>query len=88
MRRFQKIDIKETSKEETIKILNGLKSYYEEHHQIKYSSDAIISAVELSNKYIGDRKLPDKAIDVLDEAGASQYLLPKSKRKNNFLKRY
>ena len=80
-RRFQKIDIKEPSKEETIKILNGLKSYYEEHHQIKYSSDAIISAVELSNKYIGDRKLPDKAIDVLDEAGASQYLLPKSKRK-------
>ena len=81
VRRFQKIDIKEPSKEETIKILNGLKSYYEEHHQIKYSSDAIISAVELSNKYIGDRKLPDKAIDVLDEAGASQYLLPKSKRK-------
>ena len=81
VRRFQKIDIKEPTKEETIKILNGLKNYYEEHHQIKYSSDAIISAVELSNKYIGDRKLPDKAIDVLDEAGASQYLLPKSKRK-------
>ena len=81
VRRFQKIDIKEPSKEETIKILNGLKSYYEDHHQIKYSSDAIISAVELSNKYIGDRKLPDKAIDVLDEAGAAQYLLPKSKRK-------
>jgi ATP-dependent Clp protease ATP-binding subunit ClpA len=81
VRRFQKIDIKEPSKEETIKILKGLKSYYEEHHQIKYSSDAIISAVELSNKYIGERKLPDKAIDVLDEAGASQYLLPKSKRK-------
>jgi len=81
VRRFQKIDIKEPTKEETIKILNGLKSYYEVHHQIKYSSDAIISAVELSNKYIGDRKLPDKAIDVLDEAGAAQYLLPKSKRK-------
>ena len=81
VRRFQKIDIKEPTKEETIKILNGLKSYYEDHHQIKYSSDAIISAVELSNKYIGDRKLPDKAIDVLDEAGAAQYLLPKSKRK-------
>ena len=81
VRRFQKIDIKEPTKEETIKILNGLKNYYEDHHQIKYSSDAIISAVELSNKYIGDRKLPDKAIDVLDEAGASQYLLPKSKRK-------
>jgi len=81
VRRFQKIDIKEPTKEETIKILNGLKNYYEEHHQIKYSSDAIISAVELSNKYIGDRNLPDKAIDVLDEAGAAQYLLPKSKRK-------
>ena len=81
VRRFQKIDIKEPNKDETIKILNGLKNYYEEHHQIKYSSDAIISAVELSNKYIGDRKLPDKAIDVLDEAGAAQYLLPKSKRK-------
>jgi len=81
VRRFQKIDIKEPTKEETIKILNGLKNYYEEHHQIKYSSDAIVSAVELSSKYIGDRKLPDKAIDVLDEVGASQYLLPKSKRK-------
>jgi len=80
-RRFQKIDIKEPTKEETVKILNGLKNYYEDHHQIKYSSEAIISAVELSNKYIGDKKLPDKAIDVLDEAGASQYLLPKSKRK-------
>ena len=81
VRRFQKIDIKEPSKEETIKILNGLKTYYEKYHNIKYSSDAIISAVELSNKYIGDRKLPDKAIDVIDEAGASQYLLPNSKRK-------
>ena len=81
VRRFQKIDIKEPSKEETIKILRGLKSYYEKHHSIKYSPDSIISAVELSSKYIGDRKLPDKAIDVLDEAGASQYLLPISKRK-------
>ncbi len=81
VRRFQKIDIKEPTKEESIKILNGLKSYYEKHHNIKYSSDAIITAVELSNKYIGDRKLPDKAIDVIDEAGASQYLLPNSKRK-------
>ncbi len=81
VRRFQKIDIKEPSKDETIKILKGLKTYYEKYHNIKYSSDAIISAVELSNKYIGDRKLPDKAIDVLDEAGASQYLLPNSKRK-------
>ncbi len=81
VRRFQKIDVKEPSKDETIKILEGLKSYYEKHHNIKYSSDAIISAVELSNKYIGDRKLPDKAIDVIDEAGASQYLLPENKRK-------
>ena len=81
VRRFQKIDIKEPTKSEAIKILSGLKSYYEKHHGIKYSNDAIISAVELSNKYIGDRKLPDKAIDVIDEAGASQYLLPQSKRK-------
>ena len=81
VRRFQKIDVKEPSKDEAIKILEGLKTYYEEHHNIKYSSDAIISAVELSNKYIGDRKLPDKAIDVIDEAGASQYLLPEDKRK-------
>ncbi len=85
VRRFQKIDIKEPSKDETIKILEGLKTYYEEHHKVKYSPDAIISAVELSNKYIGDRKLPDKAIDVIDEAGASQYLLPESKRKKIIL---
>ncbi len=81
VRRFQKIDIKEPTKDEAIKILEGLKVYYEKHHGIKYSSSAIISAVELSEKYIGDRKLPDKAIDVIDEAGASQYLLPSSKRK-------
>jgi len=81
VRRFQKIDIKEPTKDESIKILEGLKVYYEKYHNIKYSSGAIISAVELSNKYIGDRKLPDKAIDVIDEAGASQYLLPASKRK-------
>jgi len=81
VRRFQKIDVKELSKDETIKILQGLKIYYEKHHGIKYSNSAIISAVELSSKYIGDRKLPDKAIDVMDEAGASQYLLPESKRK-------
>ena len=80
-RRFQKIDIKEPNKDEAIKILQGLKSYYENHHGIKYSSNAIISAVELSNKYISDRKLPDKAIDVIDEAGASQNLLSSSKRK-------
>ncbi len=81
VRRFQKVDIKEPSKDETIKILNGLKAYYEEHHNLKYSDDSIISAVDLSSKYISDRKLPDKAIDVLDEAGASQYLIPESKRK-------
>ncbi len=81
VRRFQKIDIKEPSKKETIQILTGLKSYYENYHDVKFSNEAIISAVELSNKYIGDRKLPDKAIDIIDEAGASQYLLPKSKRK-------
>ena len=85
VRRFQKIDIKEPSKDETIKILDGLKTYYEDHHKIKYSPEAIISAVELSNKYIGDRKLPDKAIDVIDEAGASQYLLPENKRKKIIL---
>ncbi len=85
VRRFQKIDIKEPSKDEAIKILDGLKSYYEDHHKIKYSPEAIVSAVELSNKYIGDRKLPDKAIDVIDEAGASQYLLPESKRKKIIL---
>ncbi len=85
VRRFQKIDIKEPSKDETIKILEGLKTYYEDHHKIKYSPEAIISAVELSDKYIGDRKLPDKAIDVIDEAGASQYLLPESKRKKIIL---
>ena len=58
----------------------GLKSYYEKYHGIKYANEAIISAVELSHKYIGDRKLPDKAIDVIDEVGASQNLLPASKR--------
>ena len=85
VRRFQKIDVKEPSKDETIKILEGLKTYYEKHHNIKYSPEAIISAVELSSKYIGDRKLPDKAIDVIDEAGASQYLLPETKRKKIIL---
>ncbi len=81
VRRFQKIDVNEPSIEDTIKILKGLKSYYEDFHKLKYTSDAIKSAVELSAKYITDRKLPDKAIDVIDEAGASQMLLPESKRK-------
>ena len=81
VRRFQKIDIKEPTKDETIKILSGLKIYYESYHKIKYTNEAIIAAVELSHKYISERKLPDKAIDVIDEAGASQNLLSVSKRK-------
>jgi ATP-dependent Clp protease ATP-binding subunit ClpA len=81
VRRFQKIDINEPTIDDTIKILKGLKSYYEEFHKLRYTSDAIKAAVELSAKYINDRKLPDKAIDIIDEAGASQMLLPESKRK-------
>lgn len=80
-RRFQKIDVEEPSVEETISILRGLKSRFEEHHGIKYSAAAIINAAELAAKYITDRHLPDKAIDVLDEAGAAQRILPKSKQK-------
>ena len=80
-RRFQKIDVNEPSIEDTIKILKGLKSYFEQHHDIKYSSDAIKTAVELSARYIHDRKLPDKAIDVIDEAGAAQQLLTESKKR-------
>ena len=80
-RRFQKIDVEEPSNENTIKILRGLKPYYEEHHHVRYTNNAIKAAVELSARYITDRKLPDKAIDVLDEAGAAQMLLPESKRK-------
>ncbi|HYG26832.1 MAG TPA: AAA family ATPase, partial [Caulobacteraceae bacterium] len=81
VRRFQKIDVNEPTIEDTIKILKGLKSYYEEFHKLKYTNDAIKSAVDLSAKYITDRKLPDKAIDVIDEAGASQMLLPEGRRK-------
>ena len=80
-RRFQKIDINEPSVEETIKILQGLKSRYENHHDVKYSSPALKAAAELSARYINDRHLPDKAIDVIDEAGANQRLQPTSKRK-------
>ena len=80
-RRFQKIDIAEPSVENSVKILRGLKPYYEEHHQVRYTTAAIKAAVELSARYITDRKLPDKAIDVLDEAGAAQMLLPENKRK-------
>ncbi len=81
VRRFQKIDVNEPSIEDTIKILRGLKPYYEEHHNVRYTNEAIRTAVELSARYIGDRKLPDKAIDVIDEVGASQMLLPESKRR-------
>ncbi|KAA3627243.1 MAG: ATP-dependent Clp protease ATP-binding subunit ClpA [Proteobacteria bacterium] len=80
-RRFQKIDVSEPSVEDTVKILEGLKTRFEEHHGIKYSRPALRAAAELSHKYINDRHLPDKAIDVIDEAGASQHLLPPSKRK-------
>ena len=80
-RRFQKIDVVEPSTEDSIKILNGLKQYFEEHHKIKYSNECLKTAVELANKYIHDRKLPDKAIDVIDEAGAAQSLLPDNKKK-------
>ena len=80
-RRFQKIDVAEPSVEDTIKILRGLKPYYEEHHNVRYTGGAIRAAVELSARYVHDRKLPDKAIDVLDEAGAAQMLLPAAKRR-------
>ena len=80
-RRFQKVDIKEPSVEETIDILKGLKTRFEEHHKIKYSARALRSAAELSDRYINDRHLPDKAVDVIDEAGAGQRLLPPSRRK-------
>ena len=81
LRRFQKIDVNEPSIEDTIKILMGLRPSYEEHHKLKYTPEAIKAAVELSARYINDRKLPDKAIDVIDESGASQMLVAESKRK-------
>ena len=81
LRRFQKVDVNEPSLEDTVKILRGLKPYYEKHHKMRYTAEAIRTAVELSDRYIGDRKLPDKAIDVVDEAGAAQMLRPKSRRK-------
>jgi len=80
-RRFQKIDVNEPSVDETVQILRGLKSRFEEHHGIKYSASAITTAAELAARYINDRQLPDKAIDVIDEAGAAQRILPKSKQK-------
>jgi len=80
-RRFQKVDVLEPSIEDTIKILNGLKSRFEEHHELRYTKAALTSAVELSAKYMSDRHLPDKAIDIIDEAGAMQRLMPPSRRK-------
>jgi ATP-dependent Clp protease ATP-binding subunit ClpA len=81
VRRFQKIDVNEPTIEDTLKILKGLKTYYEEFHKLRYTNEALKAAVDLSARYITDRKLPDKAIDIIDEAGASQMLLPESKRK-------
>ena len=81
VRRFQKIDVNEPSVEDAIAIMKGLKPYYEDFHKVKYTQDAVKAAVELSARYINDRKLPDKAIDVIDETGASQMLLPLSRRK-------
>jgi ATP-dependent Clp protease ATP-binding subunit ClpA len=81
VRRFQKIDVKEPTIEDAISIMKGLKPYFEDFHKVKYTNEAIKAAVELSARYISDRKLPDKAIDVVDETGASQMLLPENKRK-------
>jgi ATP-dependent Clp protease ATP-binding subunit ClpA len=80
-RRFQKIDVVEPTVEQTVEILKGLKSRFEEHHSVKFAASALVAAAELSAKYINDRHLPDKAIDVIDEAGAAQRILPASKRK-------
>ncbi|HEV2676724.1 MAG TPA: ATP-dependent Clp protease ATP-binding subunit ClpA [Aliidongia sp.] len=81
VRRFQKIDVNEPSVEDAVKILRGLKPYYEKYHKVRYTAAAIRAAVELSSRYINDRKLPDKAIDVIDEVGAAQMLLPESRRR-------
>ena len=80
-RRFQKIDVGEPSEDEAVKILQGLKSRFEDHHDVRYTNQALRSAVELTHRYINDRHLPDKAIDIIDEAGARQRLLPASKRR-------
>ncbi|RVQ67700.1 ATP-dependent Clp protease ATP-binding subunit ClpA [Croceicoccus ponticola] len=87
LRRFQKIDVNEPTVEDTIKILKGLRSAFEDHHQVRYTPDAIKTAVELSARYINDRKLPDKAIDVIDEVGAMQMLVPPSRRKKTITAR-
>ena len=85
-RRFQKVDVVEPTIEQTVEILKGLKSRFEEHHSVKYAANALVAAAELSAKYINDRHLPDKAIDVIDEAGAAQRILPVSKRKKTISK--
>jgi ATP-dependent Clp protease ATP-binding subunit ClpA len=85
-RRFQKVDVVEPTVEQTVDILKGLKSRFEEHHSVKYALSALQAAAELSAKYINDRQLPDKAIDVIDEAGAAQRILPASKRKKTISK--
>jgi ATP-dependent Clp protease ATP-binding subunit ClpA len=87
LRRFQKIDVNEPTIEDTIKILTGLRTAFEDHHKVKYTPDAIKSAVELSARYINDRKLPDKAIDVIDEVGAMQMLVAPNKRKRTITTR-
>ncbi|MFQ5959182.1 MAG: AAA family ATPase, partial [Alphaproteobacteria bacterium] len=81
VRRFQKIDINEPSVDDTVKILQGLKPYYEDYHRVRYTGEALRAAVELSARYISDRKLPDKAIDVIDEVGAAQMLVPENRRR-------
>lgn len=80
-RRFQKIDVREPSNDDTVKILRGLKPYFEEYHSIRYTAEALRTAVELASRYINDRKLPDKAIDVIDEVGAAEMLKPESRRR-------
>ncbi len=87
LRRFQKIDVNEPTIEDTVKILKGLRSAFEDHHKVKYTPDALKTAVELSARYINDRKLPDKAIDVIDEVGAMQMLVPPSRRKKKITAR-
>ena len=82
-RRFQKIDVEEPTVKNTIEILKGLKTHFESHHNVKFTNNALISAAELSAKFLNDRRLPDKAIDIIDEAGAAQRILPKSKQKKN-----
>jgi ATP-dependent Clp protease ATP-binding subunit ClpA len=81
LRRFQKIDVNEPTVEDAVKILRGLKPYFEDYHKVRYTNEAIRASVELSAKYINDRKLPDKAIDVIDEVGAAQMLLPEARRR-------